>query len=175
MATPAQLDFFDFIFQFPDQGSWMRDPVIQAFTPSFARSQPGVQLLIYNPVETLQPPVPSLPTNIMPTNNALVSYPQLANSSVALPGFWGMLTLRGTTPVPLFLEDDVTPLELEDGEPLDLEGLTIFTPPGSLLKESGGFHILLEQGGRLLLEAPTQGFIPELYNHPNIQIGRAHV
>lgn len=77
-------DFIDYIFQFPDAGTFLRDPAIATAAPNAF----GVALLVYNPVENLQLPRPG-------TGNVLVSVPQLSVSSVALPGFWVMLTIKG--------------------------------------------------------------------------------
>ena len=104
-------DVIDYIFKFPDQGAWLRDEVIQLYAPNTASISPGVQLLMYNPVETLQAPIalriydgnPHLPPTIPPTTllgNTLVQYPEFADSSVALSGFWAMLSIKGFPPIP---------------------------------------------------------------------------
>ena len=83
-------DLFDYIWQYPDQGSFQRDPILSLTMAQFRVT--GVSLLVYNPVETLQPR--SLPS----IGNPLVLPPQLADSTAALPGYWALTTFRGVSP-----------------------------------------------------------------------------
>ncbi len=169
MTTPAATDYLDYIFRFPSQGAFQGDPFIQQYAPSVLNSQPGVQLLIYNPVETL--------SSRANGSNSLVQLPQQANSTVPLSGFWAMITLKGF-PGPSALTAHPNLQILNDrtfmfarqpsviSSTIDVshinivinifgvyvtDGLQLILSP-ALLLEDGTSDLLLEGGGNLLLE-----------------------